>query len=127
MRFNHLNLCVDDLNEARDFFETYLDLQFVEQKGAAIVVMSDGHGFTLVLSHLRISGGEPQQYPDGFHVGFIVETPQQVDQAYQAYQAYQRLISAPVELAHEPRNIRNTYTFYFTALNGVLFEVSSPL
>jgi catechol 2,3-dioxygenase-like lactoylglutathione lyase family enzyme len=121
MRFNHLNLCVDQLDEARDFFATFLDFQFVEQKGEAIVVMSDGHGFTLVLSHLRTAVSKPQQYPDGFHVGFIVETPQQVDQVYQ------RLTLAPVELAHEPRNIRNTYTFYFTALNGILFEVSSPL
>ena len=41
MKLNHLNLCVDDLSEARHFFETFFDFQFLEQKGKALLVMSD--------------------------------------------------------------------------------------
>jgi hypothetical protein len=60
-------------------------------------------------------------YPAGFHVGFILETGEQVDQAYR------RLASAHVPLTQEPRKMRESYGFYFTALNDILFEVSCPL
>ena len=63
----------------------------------------------------------PPQYPEGFHIGFIVETPAQVDDCYQ------RLAAAKVRLTHEPRKARGSYVFYFTALNSILFEVSCPL
>ncbi len=33
MKLNHLNLCVDDLLEARHFFETFFDFQFFGAKG----------------------------------------------------------------------------------------------
>ena len=49
MKLNHLNLCVDDLSEARHFFETFLIFNF-GTKGKALVVMSDESGFILVLS-----------------------------------------------------------------------------
>ncbi len=79
--------------------------------------MTDGHGFTLVLSNPRAFGYEEiQPYPEGFHVGFILETSDQVDQAYR------RLAAAEVPLAQEPRKMRGSYGFYFTALNNLLFE-----
>lgn len=122
MRLNHLNLCVDDLTEARTLFEDCFDFHFLEQKGEAVIIMTDGHGFTLVLSNLQAFGNELRPYPEGFHVGFILETPDRVDQAYTRLAA-----AADVQIAHEPRKIRGSYGFYFTALNAILFEVSSPL
>ncbi len=119
MRLNHLNLCVDNLSEACALFQTCFDLAIVEQRGEAIAVLADGHGFTLVLSHLRAAASGPPSYPDGFHVGFIQETPEQVDQIYR------RLLTADVQLAHEPRKMRGSYGFYFTALKTILFEVSA--
>lgn len=121
MQLNHLNLCVDNLTEARDFFRRCFDFQFLEQKGDAIAIMTDGHGFTLVLSNPQAFGGATPIYPEGFHVGFIVDTPDQVDQMHR------RLASAGVHSDHEPRKIRESYTFYFTALSTILFEVSCPL
>jgi catechol 2,3-dioxygenase-like lactoylglutathione lyase family enzyme len=121
MQLNHLNLCVDDLTEARTFFQNCFDFQFLEQKGEAVAVMTDGYGFTLVLSNPRAFKNEMRPYPEGFHVGFLLETSDQVDQAYR------RLAAAGVQLTQEPRKIRGSYGFYFTALNGILFEVSSPL
>ncbi len=121
MQLNHLNLCVDNLAEARDLFQRCFDFQPLDQKGDAIAVMTDGHGFTLVLSSRRAFGGEePTIYPDGFHVGFIVENPGQVDQIHS------RLAAADIHIDHGPRKIRESYTFYFTALNAILFEVSCP-
>ncbi len=122
MQLNHLNLCVDNLAEARDLFQRCFDFQFIEQKGDAIAVMTDGDGFTLVLSNPRAFGGmTPTIYPEGFHVGFIVENPDLVNQIHR------RLAAAAIHLDHEPRKIRDSYTFYFTALNAILFEVSCPL
>jgi catechol-2,3-dioxygenase len=121
MQLNHLNLCVDDLTEACTFFQSCFDFQFVEQKGEALIVMSDGHGFTLVLSNPQAFGKQMQPYPEGFHIGFLQETRDQVDEVYR------HLTATHVAVAHAPRKIRGSYGFYFTALNALLFEVSSPL
>ncbi|GHO81969.1 glyoxalase [Ktedonobacter sp. SOSP1-85] len=121
MQLNHLNLCVEDLTEARTFFQNCFDFHFVEQRKDAVAVMSDGHGFTLVLSNPRAFGNEMRPYPEGFHIGFILETSDQVDQVYR------RLATAEVQLTQEPKKMRGSYGFYFTALNNLLFEVSSPL
>ena len=120
MRLNHLNLCVDDLTEARAFFERSFDFQTVDQRGRAIVVMTDGQGFTLVLSDPKAFGGEAPHYPEGFHVGFIVETRAQVDRAHT------RLVDAGIDV-NVPKSVHGSYTFYFTALGAILFEVSCPL
>ena len=121
MQLNHLNLCVNDLTEARSFFQNCFGFQFLEQKGDAVAIMTDGHGFTLVLSNPRAFKREVMPYPEDFHVGFLQETPDQVDQMYH------RLGEAGVQLSGEPRKMRGSYGFYFTALNDILFEVSCSL
>jgi len=121
MQLNHLNLCVNNLSEARIFFQNYFDFQFLEQKGEALVVMTDEHGFTLVLSDPTTFGKEMQPYPEGFHIGFLLETIDQVDQVYH------RLAATHGVVANAPRKMRGSYSFYFTALNALLFEISSPL
>ncbi|MEH7347422.1 VOC family protein [Gottfriedia acidiceleris] len=120
MRLNHLNLCVDDLSEARHFFETFFDFQFLEQKGKALVVMSDENGFILVLSDPKaFKGNKDISYPEAFHIGFLVDTSSEVDQAYD------RLIAGGIEIDKEPYTMRgNSYGFYFTVFNGLLIEVS---
>lgn len=121
MQLNHLNLCVDDLAEARSFFQNFFDFQFLEQKGEAVAIMTDSHGFTLVLSNPRAFKQELAPYPEGFHLGFLLDSSEQVDQAYR------RLAAAEIHLTQEPRKIRGSYGFYFTVLNNILFEVSCPL
>lgn len=118
MKLNHLNLCVDDLQEARDFFQNLFAFQLLDQKGDAIVVMNDGDGFILVLSSPKAFGGERPTYPKDFHVGFYVETQAEVDQMYD------RLTAAHIQMEHKPRKIRDGYTLYFRALDGILFEVT---
>ncbi|CRK84819.1 VOC family protein [Neobacillus massiliamazoniensis] len=120
MRLNHLNLFVDDLSEARHFFETYFDFQFLEQKGKALVVLSDENGFILVLSDPKAFKGKKDiRYPEAFHIGFLVETSSEVDQAYD------RLVAGGIEIDKEPYTLRgNSYGFYFTVFNGLLIEVS---
>ncbi|MDT3499082.1 VOC family protein, partial [Bacillus toyonensis] len=116
MRLNHLNLCVDDLLEARHFFETFFDFQFLEQKGKALVVMSDESGFILVLSDPKaFKGNKDVTYPEAFHIGFLVETTNEVDKSYT------RLVAGGIEIDKEPYAMRgSSYGFYFTMFNGLL-------
>ncbi|WP_025849054.1 VOC family protein [Paenibacillus ehimensis] len=116
MKLNHLNLCVNDLSEATDFFQSLFGFQLLGQKGDTLAVMSDGEGFTLVLSRF---GEETVAYPKDFHIGFYVETMAEVD----AFHA--KLAAANIPSDHGPRKMRGGYTLYFTALGGVLFEVTS--
>lgn len=120
MRLNHLNLCVDDLSEARQFFETFFDFKFLEQKGKALVVLSDENGFILVLSDPKAFKRQIEiKYPEAFHVGFLVETSSEVDQQYD------RLIAGGIQIDKEPYTMRgNSYGFYFTTFNNLLIEVS---
>jgi catechol 2,3-dioxygenase-like lactoylglutathione lyase family enzyme len=119
MKLNHLNLCVLDLGEARRFFEELFDFEFVDQRGDAILVMSDREGFTLVISDPTKFGGDGATYPEGFHVGFLLDTCEQVDATYS------RLLQAGIDVAKSPRHMRASYGFYFKGLGGVMFEVSS--
>lgn len=120
MKLNHLNLCVLDLDEASRFFEEHFDFEHRDRKGDAILVMSDRDGFTLVISDPTKFGGNGAEYPEGFHVGFLVDTADHVDTTYA------RLIDAGLEIEKQPRTMRDSYGFYFQALGGVMFEVSSP-
>lgn len=56
MQLNHLNLCVDNPTEARMLFERSFGFQTVEQRGNAVVLMTDGQGFTLILSDPKAFG-----------------------------------------------------------------------
>lgn len=122
MNLNHLNLCVDDLAAARDLFEGCFGLRTIDQKGSALAVLTDDAGFTLVLSSAPAFGATaPVAYPDGFHVGFVLDTPDAVDRARD------RIAAAGVPVDQAPRRMHGAQAFYFTALGGLLFEVSSPL
>lgn len=117
MRLNHLNLGLLDLAEARRFFEDHFDFELLDRKGDAVLVMGDRQGFTLVISDPTKFGGVGADYPEGFHVGFLVETADLVDATHS------RLARGGVEIPNPPRTMRGSYGFYFHAL-GIMFEVS---
>ena len=119
MQLNHLNLCVNDLAEARLFFETHLDFHTLAQRGEALAILNDGQDFTLTLTDVRRFGGAtPVVYPQGFHVGFLRETKGAVDDAYA------RLLAAGIATEPTPRMLHGGYGFYFTALGDIQFEVA---
>ncbi len=118
MKLNHLNLCVHDLSEALLLFQNLFGFQLADQKGDALAVMTDGSDFTLVLSRLRSGSDETPAYPKDFHLGFYVNTTTEVDQFHQ------KLEAAGIPTEHKPKMIRGGYTLYFTALGGILFEVT---
>jgi catechol 2,3-dioxygenase-like lactoylglutathione lyase family enzyme len=118
LSLNHLNLVVRDLAAAQSFFERHFGFAVRDRRGNAIVVLDDGHGFTLVLSSPPRSQGEAPVYPDGFHVGFLMPSAEDVDAAHR------RLTDGGVNLPKAPREMRGTYGFYFQALDGILFEIA---
>ncbi|MBW7456509.1 VOC family protein [Paenibacillus sepulcri] len=118
MKLNHLNLCVHDITEASDFFQKIFDFHLLERKGDAVAIVSDRESFTLVLSNTRAFGGESSTYPKDFHIGFYVDTAEEVDRFYD------RLAAANIGPDHGPRKIRDGYSLYFNAIDGLLFEVT---
>ncbi len=120
MKLNHLNLVVPDLDVAQEFFTTLFGFDLAMRRGDALAVLNDEAGFTLVLADSRRFGTDtPPRYPGTFHVGFLQETREAVDTLHA------RLAAASVELSHAPRMTHGSYGFYFTALGGILFEIST--
>lgn len=120
MKLNHLNLVVPDLDAARELFTDGFGFDVTLRRGDALVALSGDGGFTLVLADSRRFGGDgAPRYPETFHVGFLQETRAAVDALYA------RLATAAVELSHAPRPMHGSYGFYFTALGGILFEIST--
>ncbi|EIT86450.1 hypothetical protein A374_05791 [Fictibacillus macauensis ZFHKF-1] len=115
MLLNHLNLCVDNLEEAERFFIHYFKFKARNDCNDVIKVLQDESGFTLVLSSL---GGEHPTYPFSFHLGFYVTTAQEVDEIHQ------RLVADGYSTG-VPKIVRGQYSFYFQALDGLLFEVTA--
>lgn len=120
MRLNHINLPVDDVHEARTFFETWFDFTCNEVKGdGMIAVMLGKDGFVLVLMSTKFNTGPEQACPSAFHIGFLVATGQEVEQKYA------ELMHGGVPLGSRPKNMRGVFGFYFTAPGNILIEVSS--
>jgi lactoylglutathione lyase len=115
MRLNHLNLTVPDVSRAREFFETYFDLRCVVERGRnTIAVMVDDSGFILALSNFEKA--TEVGYPGAFHIGFMQESREQVDEMY-------RRLKADGYDMKPPEEFHGAWTFYFHAPGGILVEV----
>ena len=115
MRLNHLNLTVPDVTKARAFFEGYFGLRCVVERGrGTFAVLVDESGFVLSLSNFdKVASVE---YPGAFHVGFMQESVERVDEMYA------RLTAAGFE-AKPPREFHGAWTFYLSGPGGITIEV----
>lgn len=113
MKLNHADLLVRDVPASVAYFETYFGLRLqTNANSKAIAVLNDGHGFVLVLQH-----ADDPHYPEGFHLGFLVDDAQQV----RALQA--RAKTDGLQVSDVIVNGRGTIA-YFTAPEGYFVEVS---
>jgi predicted enzyme related to lactoylglutathione lyase len=113
MKLNHINLVVTNVAEAILFFETYFCFTCTEVKGDHIVaILKNVDGFTLVI----MTAKEEIQYPDVFHIGFMQNTGEAVNDIYRT------LISNGVAIANPPKKIRDSFGFYFT-FDKIMIEV----
>jgi lactoylglutathione lyase len=115
MRVNHLNLTVPDVRQTREFFETFFGLKCVADLGRnALAVMIDESGFILTLNNFEKAS--EVEYPGAFHIGFMQDSRERVDEIYQQLKAggYE---------AEPPKEFHGAWTFYFRAPGGFLVEV----
>lgn len=114
MKLNHLDLQVLDVPAAAAFFAQHFELALQTRPDSpAIAILGDGAGFTLVLQRRA-----EVAYPEGFHVGFIVDDPALV------YARREALAAAGVAVSPVDVNGRGTVC-YCHGPSGILIEVSA--
>lgn len=115
MVLNHLDLQVSDVQAFASFLEAHFRLIVqTSRTSPAIAILSDGAGFVLVLQKKQLGG---QGYPEGFHLGFLVDDVKTVEDTHRA------LVEAGAQVSAIDRNKRGT-TLYCRAPDGILVEVS---
>jgi catechol 2,3-dioxygenase-like lactoylglutathione lyase family enzyme len=116
MNLNHLNLTVSNVPETYRFLEKYFGL-----KGYGALEPSEAMGFLsddkgLVLALFRTAKGTELKYPPGFHIGFIQDSEERVNQINQ------RLREDGFEVP-KPARLHGSWTFYFKSPGGFTIEV----
>ncbi len=118
MKLNHVNLPVADVGATRDFFARYFGLKTVmELPRNTMAMLQDEGGMVLILSHFDKADGEVEHHRD-FHVGFFLDTREEVDAVHA------EMIAGGIE-AEAPKKMPGRYAFYVKAPGGFVTEVAS--
>lgn len=110
MKLNHLNLTVTDVNGTREFLEKYFGLQTISARGDSFVVMSDDNG-----SLIALTKGKKVRYPGTFHIGFVQESEEKVNEINQRLKNDGFDVKPPQKL--------HRWTFYVKSPGGFMVEV----
>jgi catechol 2,3-dioxygenase-like lactoylglutathione lyase family enzyme len=112
MKVNHLNLTVADPVETQQFLIKYFGLKPRGKGNHVIAILSDDNGMVLSLM-----GRESEvKYPATFHVGFIQESEEQVNEI-------NRRLKADGFEVPPPSRQHGSWTFYFAVPGGFTIEV----
>ena len=109
MKLNHINLAVTDLEATATFLETYFGLRRQFNNQGLIVLNDDDHLICTLMKAAQVS------YPGSFHIGFVQESKQRVDEIYQ------QLKDDGFEM--KPPQQAHAWTFYVKAPGGFTVEV----
>ncbi|GAA4840815.1 VOC family protein [Paenibacillus vulneris] len=112
MKLNHLNLTVSDVKATIDFLVKYFGLQIGNTRGNTFAVLFDDSGLVLTLMK-----GNQVSYPNTFHIGFIQESEDRVNEINQ------RMKDDGFDV--EPPQRSHAWTFYVQAPGGFTVEVLS--
>ena len=114
MKLNHADLQVRDVPATIDFFVRHFGLHpQTKIDSPSFAILTDGHGFVLVLQRCR----EGEAYPEGFHLGFLVDDPESV------VRLHERARAEGADVSDVQENGRGTM-IYFTRPEGYLVEVA---
>ncbi len=116
MKLNHLNLTVTDPVETQTFLARYFDLKPMGKANRHISFLSDDNGMVLSLTNKELGGESEVTYPSTFHIGFIQETEERVNEINQR-------LKADGFAVPPPSRQHGSWTFYFTAPGGFTIEV----
>jgi len=112
---NHLNLAVSDVQQARQFLVKYFGLNPGGKPGNdTIAFLRDDNGMVLTLTN--IDRATEVKYPSTFHIGFIQESREKVDEINR------RLKDDGFDV-DPPQKLHGSWTFYFLAPGGFVIEV----
>ncbi|WP_028560171.1 VOC family protein [Paenibacillus pinihumi] len=112
MKLNHVNLTVTDVNAARNFLEKYFELKCQGTRGDAFAVLFDDDGAVITLMK-----GSNVSYPKTFHIGFIQESEERVNEINRRMKEDGLNVQPPVR--------SHGWTFYVQAPGGFTVEVLS--
>ena len=114
MKLNHINLVVSDVKETINLFETYFNFKCSNIKGDNIIaILKNADDFTLVI--MTNKDGKAI-YPDAFHIGFMLDSPDSVTETYE------KLKAGGIAVGQEPGKIRDSFGFYFN-FDNIMIEV----
>ena len=116
MKLNHLNLTVTDPIETQEFLVTYFGLEAMRKGNQHMAFLSDENGMVLSLTNVKIGGEAAIRYPATFHIGFIQETEERVNEINARLKAYGFDVPPPARQ-------HGAWTFYFEAPGGFTIEV----
>jgi catechol 2,3-dioxygenase-like lactoylglutathione lyase family enzyme len=115
VKLNHLNLAVSDVQQARGFLVKYFGLDPDGKPGNdAIAFLRDDNGMVLTLTN--IDRAAEVKYPGAFHIGFIQESRERVDEI-------NRRLKEDGFAVDPPQKLHGSWTFYFRAPGGFVIEV----
>lgn len=120
MKLNHVNICTSDVARAASFFTGHFGFTPLGTERPNFSVLLGTDGFAL---NLMRPGKAVVSYPEGFHVGFFVDSPEE------AHAKHAELMGAGWNPGPVEDLVRGGYastTFYCPLLDGVLVEVGSP-
>ncbi|MBH5318841.1 VOC family protein [Paenibacillus sp. GSMTC-2017] len=110
MKINHINLTVNDVIATKAFLGEYFGLQTSEENSETFDVLFDDDGSVLTLMK-----GKEVVYPKTFHIGFIQESEEKVDEINKRLKDDGYDVKPPKRL--------HGYTFYVEAPGGFTVEV----
>ena len=115
MNLNHLDLPITDIAQTCTFFERHFGFKEVYSREDGLTVLLDEDGFALTLSPLP--EGESARYPNGFHVGFNVDSEDDL------FEAHRKLLASGVPIVR-PLGVAGAMTFHCHAPGPLLVEVA---
>ena len=116
MKLNHINLAVADVPASRDFFAKYFGMVTSLELGRGVMAMMRDEGdMVLILSNF--DKATEIHYPKDFHVGFYLDSREEVDTLRA------RMVADGLD-AEAARKRQGRYGFYLQAPGGFVTEVA---
>jgi lactoylglutathione lyase len=81
MKVNHLNLTVNDPVETQQFLVKHFGLKPKGKGNQNIALLSDDNGMVLSLMNMEMDRKSELKYPDTFHIGFIQDSEEEVNES----------------------------------------------